>query len=250
MKLVELKNIGLSFDKNLVLDEISLKINQNEIITLVGPNGGGKTSLARLILGILKPNSGKIERRKNLQMSYMPQKIKLDAAIPLSGLDFIDLTACKNSNRKEIFALAERLKINQVLRKQFADLSGGQQQKISFLRAVSMKCDLLVLDEPTQYMDIAAIDEFYQIIEEVRTNRNCSILLISHDLNLVMQKTDLVFCINQHVCCHGKPEQIDQHPKFLELFRSKSGSNNGQKSDSSSTGIALYHHHHDHQHGS
>lgn len=247
MSLIELENVGLSIEKGKILRDISLKIGQNEIITLVGPNGGGKTSLARIILGILQPTNGKIFRKKNLQMSYMPQKIKFDSAVPLSAIDFIGLTANKKL-QKELIFLAKRLKIDQVLHKQFADLSGGQQQKVSFLRSVLIECDLLVLDEPTQYMDIAGIDEFYQIIQEVKMQRGCSILLISHDLHIVMQKTDFVFCINHHVCCHGRPKQVDQHPEFLELFGDKIAKNNSRKIETN--GIALYHHNHDHQHES
>jgi len=92
-----------------------------------------------------------------------------------------------------------------------------------------------VLDEPTQYMDISATQDFYQIIDEVRKARKCAVLLISHDLHMVMQKTDFVFCINHHICCHGTPELVNQHPEYLSLFGNK-----GQ--------LTIYQHHHDHCH--
>jgi zinc transport system ATP-binding protein len=106
-------------------------------------------------------------------------------------------------------------------------------QKVLLLRSLVNEPQLLVLDEPTQYMDIAATEEFYQIIEEIRKENNCAILLISHDLHAVMQKTDLVFCVNNHICCHGSPESINQHPEYLSLF----GNN-----------MAIYQHKHDHKH--
>jgi zinc transport system ATP-binding protein len=93
-----------------------------------------------------------------------------------------------------------------------------------------------VLDEPTQYMDIAATEEFYKIIDEIRNQNNCAILLISHDLHLVMQKTDFVFCVNRHICCSGTPESINEHPEYIALF--------GAKGD----GLAIYQHRHDHKH--
>ena len=225
MALIELKNIGLKIGGKQIIEGISLQLKRGKITTLIGPNGGGKTSLARILLGIIKPTSGEIFSNKKISIGYMPQKIEIEKNIPISSRDFVQL-----ENGAIDKALAKRLNVEKILDKQIHDLSGGQLQKILFLRALAGKPDLLVLDEPTQYMDIAGIQDFYQIIEEVRSERGCTILLISHDLHLVMQKTDLVFCINRHVCCHGAPEDINQHPEYLSLF-------------------GVYQHHHNHKHG-
>lgn len=213
MTLVELKNIGLKIDKKQIIDGVSLQLKRGKITTLIGPNGGGKTSLARILLGIIKPTSGKVLSMQKIKIGYMPQKLDLEKNIPISARDFVEL-----ENAATDLKLAKRLNIEKILDKQIHDLSGGQLQKILLLRALSGKPDLLVLDEPTQYMDIAGIIEFYQILEEVRKESQCTILLISHDLHLVMQKTDFVFCINHHICCHGAPEDVNQHPEYLSLF--------------------------------
>jgi len=165
----------------------------------------------------------------------MPQKIEIDRTIPLSAKDFITLSTHKIEFDENLKKLVKRLNADKILDKQIHDLSGGQLQKILFLRSIANKPDLLVLDEPTQYMDIAATQDFYQIIDEVRKANNCAILLISHDLLMVMQKTDVVFCINHHICCHGSPEAINQHPEYLSLFGDR-------------TNLAIYQHHHDHNH--
>jgi len=225
MALIELKNIGLKIGGKQIIEGISLQLKRGKITTLIGPNVGGKTSLARILLGIIKPTSGEVFSNKKISIGYMPQKIEIEKNIPISSRDFVQL-----ENGAIDQALAKRLNVEKILDKQIHDLSGGQLQKILFLRALAGKPDLLVLDEPTQYMDIAGIQDFYQIIEEVRSERGCTILLISHDLHLVMQKTDLVFCINHHVCCHGAPEDINQHPEYLSLF-------------------GVYQHHHNHKHG-
>ncbi len=225
MALIELKNIGLKIGGKQIIEGISLQLKRGKITTLIGPNGGGKTSLARILLGIIKPTSGEVFSNKKISIGYMPQKIEIEKNIPISSRDFVQL-----ENGAIDQALAKRLNVEKILDKQIHDLSGGQLQKILFLRALAGKPDLLVLDEPTQYMDIAGIQDFYQIIEEVRSERGCTILLISHDLHLVMQKTDLVFCINHHVCCHGAPEDVNQHPEYLSLF-------------------GVYQHHHNHKHG-
>lgn len=232
MSIIELKNVGLKIGRQQIIDKISLQLKRGKITTLIGPNGGGKTSIARVLLGILKHSSGEILRDSKIKIGYMPQKIEIDRTIPLTARHFI--TLCDNKIKIDP-ALVARLNLEKILDKQVHDLSGGQLQKVLFLRALTNNPDLLVLDEPTQYMDIAAIEDFYKIIEEVRTNSNCAILLISHDLHMVMQKTDFVFCVNHHVCCHGAPQDIDQHPEYLSLF-----GNRGT--------VALYQHNHDHKH--
>ena len=232
MTIIELKNASFKTGNETIVDKISLKLEKGKITTLIGPNGGGKTSIARMVLQIIKPTSGKILRDKKIKVSYMPQKIEIDKTIPLTARDFINLL---NKNQKIDQNLAKRLQIAKILDRQIHDLSGGQLQKILFLQAVSKNADLLVLDEPTQYMDFSAIQDFYKILDELRQKTNCSILLISHDLVTVMQKTDFVFCINKHVCCHGAPEDIDQHPEYLSLFGNKAN-------------VTIYQHRHNHQH--
>jgi zinc transport system ATP-binding protein len=235
MIIAELENIGLKINHQKIIDKISLQLKRGEITTLIGPNGGGKTSIAHILLGILKPTSGKVLKNSQIKIGYMPQKIEIDKTIPLTAQDFIQLSTHKIELDETFKNLISHLNVKKILNKQIHDLSGGQLQKILFLRALINKPDLLVLDEPTQYMDISAIEDFYQIIDEVRKANNCAILLISHDLHMVMQKTDVVFCINHHVCCHGSPESVNQHPEYLSLF--------GNRSE-----VAIYQHHHDHQH--
>ena len=231
----KLENISLNLNGQKILSDINLELQKGQITTLIGPNGGGKTSIARILLGILKPTCGKIIKNPALKAGYMPQKIEIDRTIPLSAKDFIRLSKHKIIFGENLKNLASRLNVEKILDHQIHDLSGGQMQKISFLRALANSPDLLVLDEPTQCLDIAAIQDFYRIIDEVRKTSNCAILLISHDLHTVMQKTDLVFCVNHHICCHGSPESVHQHPEYLSLF--------GQTS-----ALAIYQHHHDHRH--
>jgi zinc transport system ATP-binding protein len=233
--IAKFENISLKINQHSILSGINLELKKGKITTLIGPNGGGKTSIARILLGILKPTSGKILKDSKLKIGYMPQKIEIDKTIPITTKDFILLSKTHLELDEKLQNLAARLNIKKDLNRQIHDLSGGQMQKAMFLKALIHSPDLLVLDEPTQYMDIAAIQDFYQIIDDIRKNNNCAILLISHDLHAVMQKTDLVFCVNKHVCCHGTPESVNQHPEYISLF--------GNKNE-----LAIYHHHHDHQH--
>ncbi len=233
--IAELKNIGLSISGQTILNNINLSLKKGEITTLIGPNGGGKTSIARILLNIMKPTSGKVVKDSKIRIGYMPQQLIIEKTIPLTVREFLLLSQKKIKFTSEILDLAKQLKIENILDKQIHNLSGGQLQKILFLRSIINKPNLLVLDEPTQYMDVSGIEDFYQIIDQFRKNHECSILLISHDLHMVMQKTDVVFCINNHVCCHGSPESINQHPEYISLF--------GKRSK-----LAIYQHHHNHQH--
>ena len=236
MIIASLENTGLRLNGQQILSQISLEIKKGEITTLIGPNGGGKTSIARLLLGVLAPTSGQVKKDSNIKIGYMPQKIEIDKTLPLTVEDFIKLSTYKIKLEDDyIQSLILRLKLKDILQKQIHDLSGGQLQKTLFLRSIINHPDLLALDEPTQYMDISATEEFYQIIDEIRRANNCAILLISHDLYMVMQKTDLVFCVNHHICCHGSPESINQHPEYLSLFGNRSV-------------LGVYQHHHDHKH--
>ncbi len=232
-----LENISLSSNGRHILRGINLELQKGKITTLIGPNGGGKTSIARILLGVTKPTAGKVKNGAT-KIGYMPQKIELDKTIPLRVIDFLRLSLHKISEDDVIVVIKKFAKLNleKVLYKQIHEISGGQLQKVLFLRAILGEPDLLVLDEPTQYMDIAAVEEFYHVIDEIRNQSKCAILLISHDLLTVMQKTDFVFCVNQHVCCHGAPALVNENPEYLALF--------GRKSSE----FAFYRHHHDHNH--
>ncbi len=238
MIVAQLENIGLEIGKRNILQNINLELKRGKITTLIGPNGGGKTSIARIIVGTVKPTAGKVKKDLFLKVGYMPQKIALDATIPLRVIDFLRLSRYKISENEIEILVQKFAKLNlaKILRHSIHDISGGELQKVLFLRAIVHNPDLLVLDEPTQYMDIGAVEEFYHVIDEIRNQSKCAILLISHDLVAVMQKTDFVFCVNHHVCCHGAPESVNEHPEYLALF----GRGNGE--------LAVYKHRHDHKH--
>jgi zinc transport system ATP-binding protein len=235
MTTLKLEDISLKIDGKQVLKNINLELKPGQITTLIGPNGGGKTSIARIIIGALQPQKGKVIFGKKIKIGYMPQKITIDQIIPLRVVDFLKLSLEKIVFDSFCEELIERLNLHLLLKRQIHDLSGGQLQKVIFLKSIINNPNLLVLDEPTQYMDVNATEKFYEIIEEIRKKKNCAILLISHDLYMVMQKTDWVFCVNHHICCQGTAESVNNHPEYLSLFGNKHN-------------LAIYQHHHDHVH--
>ena len=128
----KLENISLNLNRQKILSDINLELRKGKITTLIGPNGGGKTSIARILLGILKPSSGKVIKNSNLKIGYMPQKIEIDKTIPMTAKDFIQLSTNKIKFDETLQNLAARLNVEKILNHQIHDLSGGQMQKILF----------------------------------------------------------------------------------------------------------------------
>ena len=245
MNLVELKNVSLKIKNNKIISDISLQLKKGQITTLIGPNGGGKTTIAKIVLGLIKPSEGSLTIANQIHFGYMPQKINLDQSIPITAKDFVTLNKKKFIHENIFQQLISRFDISKYFDKPLCNLSGGQLQKILFLRSIINNPDVIVLDEPTQYMDITAIAEFYHILDEIRQTKNCSILLISHDLNLVMQKTDHVICINHHICCEGNVKSINENPNYHKLFGLKPLHTQDYKLEDE---ITIYQHHHNHHH--
>lgn len=218
MKDLLIKCSGVSYKKNkaIILKDINLELKSGDIVTIIGPNGGGKTSLAKIILGIKKPTSGKVERKKGLSVGYMPQKINLNSMVPITVKEFLLLNKSLETNLDNIIFASE---VKKILNKQVSDLSGGELQRVLFCRALIGDPELLILDEPIQGLDVSGQKEFYAMIDKVRSELKKSIIMISHDLYTVMSSSDSVMCLNQTVHCSGKPHSIKSEKSYQELFK-------------------------------
>lgn len=232
--LIRLEQVTVSFAGQNTLERIDLAVRPGEIVTLIGPNGAGKTTLVRAVLGLLAPDSGKVWRKPRLRIGYMPQKLQVDATLPLSVLRFLRLVP--GVAREQALAALHEVGAAQVIDSPIQTISGGEMQRVLLARALLRAPELLVLDEPVQGVDVAGQAELYSLITRLRDRHRCGVLMVSHDLHVVMSTTDQVVCLNRHVCCSGHPEQVSGDPAFVELF--------GEAARS----LAIYHHHHDHAH--
>ncbi|SPL71167.1 zinc ABC transporter ATP-binding protein ZnuC [Acinetobacter stercoris] len=226
--LIELQHIHVRIDERDILKDVDFSIHEKEIITLIGPNGAGKSTLIKVLLGIVKPNSGKVISNKPLKLAYVPQKFNPSHSLPLRVKDLLDLEKCNAQIKAEIIkdtgiAKLENSKVQQ--------LSGGERQRVLLARALLRQPDLLVLDEPMQGLDIQSEAELYDYVRSLPERYGCSILMVSHDLQWVMQGTERVVCLNKHICCSGLPERVQQDPAYQALFGNQR---------------VLYQHHHDH----
>ncbi|VFP79836.1 zinc ABC transporter ATP-binding protein ZnuC [Candidatus Erwinia haradaeae] len=236
LTLITMKKVSVKLNHRLVLNNISLNLKSGQILTLLGPNGAGKSTLVRVVLGLIKPTSGTIKRLSQFCIGYVPQKMHLDTTLPLSVGRFMNLRP--QVKYKEILVVLKRVHAEHLVSFPLQKLSGGEMQKVLLARALLNQPQLLVLDEPTQGLDVNYQFTLYDLIDQIRHELNCSILMVSHDLHFVMAKTDEVLCLNQHICCSGTSQAVSQHPDFISMF----GHLGAQQ-------LAIYHHkNHTHQH--
>ena len=235
MSLISTQNLTLVLDGQTVLENVNIAIEKGEIVTIVGPNGSGKSSLLRALIGALKPASGSVTRADGLRIGYVPQKLQIDATLPLTVQGFLNLP--HRHPRTVVNDALHKAGVGDLAKRQMADLSGGQFQRVLLARALLNAPDILILDEATQGLDQPGAAAFYRQIEEVRREMGCAVLMVSHDLHVVMAASDRVLCLNGHVCCEGTPEIVADAPEYRALFGT-----------GTQGALALYRHEHTHSH--
>lgn len=230
-RIISFKNVSKSFDGKCLLDRVSFDIDSATITTLLGQNGAGKSTIAKLILGIEKQNAGDIIVDKEIRIGYVPQKLNNYQSMPLNGHILLSMLAPKYA-RNFFQELTEFIDVNDLLDKDISELSGGQLQKIVLIGTILDKPNLLLLDEPTQYLDVASQQQFYKLARHMKDNHGTAIFMISHDLFTVMKNSDQVICLNGHVCCSGIPAEVTKNSELKSTISE----------------IGLYIHQHDHEH--
>jgi zinc transport system ATP-binding protein len=214
--LITASNISVYKNEKAILKNIDIKINKKDFISIIGPNGAGKTMLLKCLMGFYKPDVGQIERKKSLKIGYMPQNINIVNTMPITVKNFITLR--KKFDEISFKQVVSETQTSALVNKQLSILSGGEMQRVLLARSLLNNPELLILDEPAQNLDISGQMSFYKLLQSIYTNRDLSILMVSHDLHLVMVSTKSVLCLSNHVCCSGKPQQIAEDPEFISMF--------------------------------
>lgn len=212
--IVRLRDVGFSYDEVSVLRDVSFSIRPLESICIVGPNGGGKSTLLKLLLGLLKPDCGEIEvfgkqpKAGRQRIGYMPQSVHFDPLFPITvqdvvlmgKLDCISAGWFSRNHKKLALEALDELGMADYASRKFSNLSGGQRQRVLIARALVCDPELLLLDEPTANVDQAVEEEFYATLEQL--NSRMAIMLVSHDLGFVSRFVESVICVNRTVHVH------------------------------------------------
>ncbi len=233
--LASLKSVGVIRNGRWLIQGISLSIRKGEIISLIGPNGSGKTTVARVLSGSIAPDSGSVSRADGIRIGYVPQRLVIDSTLPMTVRRLMNIN--EKFDTAEIEQVLDEMKVLKSADQPVQELSGGEFQRVIFARALLRKPDLLLLDEPSQGLDFRGEIKLYNQIVDIRDRLNCGILLVCHNLHMVMAKTDSVICINSHICCAGTPVNVVNDEAFEDLFGPEAARSH-----------ALYRHQHDHSH--
>ncbi len=215
--LVEFENVAFSYGSTEVLEKVSFHVHRGESLCIIGPNGGGKSTLAKLMLGLLEPSSGRIRvlgkapREARIAIGYVPQAIHYDPQFPVNALDIVLMGRLdrlrfgrfsKECRERAMSALAE-VGLGGYEKRSFCALSGGERQRVLVARALVCEPKILLLDEPTASIDLSIEAQIIEALVALRVRM--SILMITHDLDLVSSLGDCVLCVNRRVHRHSLP---------------------------------------------
>ncbi|MFH1844696.1 MAG: ABC transporter ATP-binding protein [bacterium] len=240
-----IRDLDFAFDIHPVLTAVNVDIEAGDFVTFIGPNGGGKTTLLRLILGLLEPRRGEVRlfgqppRKTRHRIGYMPQHVHLDPAFPVTVEDVVLMGRLGKRlplgpYRAADHAVAEQALVDVELlgqrKRSFSDLSGGQRQRALIARALACQPDLLLLDEPTASLDPGIQDDLYELLQ--RLNQRMTVVLVSHDVSVVSRYVNKVVCVNVNVALHDSTQIKGE---LAKLFPGRDG-------------LRLVQHDHDHGH--
>jgi zinc transport system ATP-binding protein len=219
-KLVELDGVWVWLGDALALKDVTMSIDEGRLISLMGPNGGGKTTLLKVIAGLLEPDRGRVRFFKPEAggIGYVPQQEAVDPEFPVTARDTVEMGLLGRrllfprttaEDRRRIDEALEMVGMQDRAWRRIGELSGGEKQRVFIARAIVGRPRLLLLDEPTTGVDAAARDSFHRLITDLMQDLSLTIILASHDLGVVPGRVDEIVCINREVFVHAAPEEVE-----------------------------------------
>lgn len=246
---VLVQDLSLVLGDTVLFEHVSFVVDEGETAMIIGPNGAGKTMLVRTMLNLLTPHSGTVtllgRDSRNLgsaraRIGYMPQRLDFDRTFPITVFEIMLLRLRKSgfwvnrkAKRRMVLDALTRVHAEGLVDRRIGRLSGGELQRVLLAYALLLDPDLLILDEPAAGVDVAGEDTFYELIHHIRTERHLTVVMVSHDLDVVFKYADQVLCLNRELLCQGVPGTVLQ-PEILEKTYGSLA--------------ASYRHHHDHDH--
>ena len=221
--ILEVQDLSVSFDNLEVLKDISFSVSDGDFLAIIGPNGAGKTVLFRALMGIV-PYDGEVKWRANVKIGYVPQKLIEKAELPLTVREFFMLKS-KNlffKDKQVLNSIVHELKSvsigADILDQQLINLSRGQLQRVLISWAILGHPQVLLFDEPTAGIDIAGEESVYNMLHKLQDERGMTVIIISHDLNIVYRYANNVLCLNKKRLCYGEPERALTSEQIKRLY--------------------------------
>ena len=239
-KLIELKNVSFSYGGNPVLEDVSFSVSAGDYIGVIGPNGGGKTTLLSIMLGLLKPSSGQVTvfgkkinelRGERSRIGYVPQRLsQLDANFPGTVYEIIASGRTALNGPFHLFSKSDKEAVERALaianvgelrRKLLGDLSGGQRQRVMIARSLAGDPKVLILDEPTTGVDITSQEQFYHFLAELNHERGLTIVFVSHDIDIIANEVHSLLLLNRRVVSYGPAKNLINKNYLEDLYGGK-----------------------------
>jgi len=236
--LISLKHVFFRYRTEDVLEDINLDISKGDFVGIIGPNGGGKTTLLKIILGLAKPSSGEVrlydqpihEFKQWTNIGYVPQRAdQANVQVPITVEEVVSLGRVAKAGLFRRFSEKDRVAVQAALaqvemsehkHRLITELSGGQQQRVFIAKALASEPELLVLDEPTAGVDSESQEEFYQLLSKLAKS-NLTLLIVSHDIDVILNEVNQVACINKRLVFEGSPKTFVAG-RYLEKMYGKS----------------------------
>lgn len=212
---IVVRDLWFSYDGHPVLEDVNLSIPQGDFVSVIGPNGGGKTTLLKLMLGLLKPARGEVRvfgatpEEARPRIGYMPQQTQLDPQFPATVMDVALMGRLghgrpfglySKKDKRVVTKALEQVSLDGLMKKPFASISGGQRQRLFIARALACEPELLLLDEPTANLDLAMEGDLYELLQTL--NQRLTIVMVSHDIGFVSEVVKSVMCVKRKVLMH------------------------------------------------
>lgn len=225
--ILKVQNLSVILDQELIIKNLSFEVKRGEVLVILGPNGAGKTVLLKTLLGIF-PYRGKIVWKEGIKIGYVPQRLPFIKKIPLKTKELFRSIGVKEETTKSLLLQVGIEK--EVFDKNLGEISSGQFQRILIAWALSDNPDVLLFDEPMVGVDIEGQESIYSLLERINKEKGLTILLITHDLNIVYRFATNVLCLNKTRLCFGPPQDLTQE-KLSQLFGAKIGFYSHHKND-------------------
>ncbi len=220
---ISVDGIFLSYGSQHVLNDVSVDIPKHAIMAVIGPNGSGKTTFLKILLGLIEPDKGTIDvlgsepKKVRNRIAYVPQRFSFDQTMPITVMEFLVLSVV-SVKKADIDDAMEHFKITHLQKAVLGTLSGGQLQRVLLARAFMQKPDILYLDEPEAGVDISGEHDFYDLIKHLHDKHDMTIIFVSHEVDIVSQYATHVLCLNQQHICFGDPKVMLNTETLSKLY--------------------------------